>query len=206
MTDTIVKVTPNDDCFSITWIITNKCNYSCMYCPSYLHAGDRIHSLDQMQSYWIDIFNKTRHKNLKYKISFSGGEVTSNKDFLPFINWLRENYKDYINMILLTTNGSASVNYYIKLFNIVDNISFSFHSEHANEKLFFDKMIKLKKTISHKNFMHINIMNEYWIKDRIPMYTRILNKNHISHSINVIDYKIGTRIMPIMKGKANLEI
>jgi MoaA/NifB/PqqE/SkfB family radical SAM enzyme len=177
-----------------------------MYCPDFLHAGDRIFSLSEMQSYWIDIFDKSRHKNLKYKISFTGGEVTINKDFLPFVKWLRENYKDYIHMILLTTNGSASVSYYTKLFNVVDNISFSFHGEHANEKLFFDKMVKLKKTISTKNFMHINIMNEHWIEDRIPLYTRILIKNHISHSINIIDYTVGTRMVPIMKGKANLEI
>jgi organic radical activating enzyme len=177
-----------------------------MYCPDFLHAGDHVYSLSDMQSYWIDIFNKTHHKNLKYKISFTGGEVTINKDFLPFVEWLRKNYKNHIQMILLTTNGSASVNYYTKLFKSINNISFSFHGEHANEKLFFDKMIKLRKIIAHKNFMHVNIMDEYWIKDRIPLYTQILEKNHISHSVNMINYNIGTRVVPILKGKTNLEI
>jgi MoaA/NifB/PqqE/SkfB family radical SAM enzyme len=205
-TPSIIKITPNVECFSITWTITNKCNYDCMYCPDFLHAGDHVYSLSDMQSYWIDIFNKTHHKNLKYKISFTGGEVTINKDFLPFVEWLRKNYKNHIQMILLTTNGSASVNYYTKLFKSINNISFSFHGEHANEKLFFDKMIKLRKIIAHKNFMHVNIMDEYWIKDRIPLYTQILEKNHISHSVNMINYNIGTRVVPILKGKTNLEI
>ena len=205
-TPSIIKVTPNVECFSVTWTITNKCNYDCMYCPDFLHAGDQVYSLSEMKSYWMDIFHKTQHKNLKYKISFTGGEVTINKDFLPFVEWLRENYKDHIHMILMTTNGSASVKYYTKLFNSINNISFSFHGEHANEKIFFDKMVKLRRTISPKKFMHINIMNEYWIEDRIPLYIQLLEKNYISHSVNLIDYKIGTRVVPILKGKTNLEI
>ena len=64
MTNTIVKVIPNDTCFSITWVITNKCNYDCMYCPAELHAGDAIYSLSKMQSYWLDIFNKTEVKEI----------------------------------------------------------------------------------------------------------------------------------------------
>lgn len=206
MANAIVKVIPNDACFSITWVITNKCNYDCMYCPAALHAGDAIYSLSKMQSYWLDIFNKTRDKNLKYKISFTGGEVTTNKDFAPFLLWLRTHYNNYIHMILITTNGSASVSYYKKLYNNVDNISFSFHGEHANEQLFFDKMIKLKQTINSKNFIHVNIMNEFWIKDRIPMYTSLLDQHNISYSVNEINYKSGTRTMPILKGKTNLEI
>ena len=209
MTNSIIKITPNVECFSINWVITNKCNYNCMYCPAVLHAGDRVYSLSKLQSYWIDIFNKTRSKNLKYKICFSGGEATTNKDFIRFVKWLREQYNEYIYQIVLTTNGSASLSYYKKLFTIVDNISFSFHSEHADEKLFYDKIIKLRKTISpmsSKNFMHINIMDEYWNTDRIPLYTKLLDKYKISYSINEIQYSYGTRTFPILKGKTNLEI
>lgn len=202
----IIKITPNVECFAVTWTITNKCNYDCMYCPEYLHAGDRTYSLDQMKSYWMNIFDKTKNKNLKYKILFTGGEVTINKDFLPFIEWLRENYKDHIHMILISTNGSASVKYYIKLFKVIDNISFTFHGEHADEKLFFDKMIKIRRSISPKKFMHINIMDEYWTQDRIPLYTSLLETNYISYSVNRINYTLGTRTVPILKGKANLEI
>lgn len=209
MTNSIIKITPNEPCFSINWVITNKCNYDCMYCHDYLHSGKNVYSLSQLQSYWIDIFNKTRNKNLKYKICFSGGEPTSNKDFIKFVIWLREQYDEYIHKIVLSTNGSASLAYYKKLFTMVNNISFSFHSEHADEKKFFDKMIKLRKTISPmstKNFMHINIMNEYWNVERIPLYTELLDKYKISYSVSEIAYSHGTRTFPILKGKANLEI
>jgi len=206
MVPKVIKITPVESYFSITWTITNKCNYDCMYCPAALHAGDHVYSLSKMQSYWLDIFAKTQDKNLKYKISFTGGEVTTNKDFAPFVAWLRENYNDRIHSILLTTNGSASVAHYTKLYHSVDNISFSFHGEHADEKLFYDKMVKLKKIIDPKNFIHVNIMNEYWIKDRIPLYTKILTGHEISHSINSINYSSGTRTVPILQGRTNLEI
>jgi len=206
MVPNVIKITPVESYFSITWAITNKCNYDCMYCPAALHAGDHVYSLSKMQSYWLDIFAKTQDKNLKYKISFTGGEVTTNKDFAPFVAWLRENYNDRIHSILLTTNGSASVAYYTKLYHSVDNISFSFHGEHADEKLFYDKMVKLKKIIDPKNFIHVNIMDEYWIKDRIPLYTKILTGHEISHSINSINYSSGTRTVPILQGRTNLEI
>ena len=132
--------------------------------------------------------------------------MTTNKDFAPFVAWLRKNYNDRIHSILLTTNGSASVVYYTKLYHSVDNISFSFHGEHADEKIFYDKMVKIKKAIDPKNFIHVNIMDEYWIKDRIPLYTKILTDHEISHSINSINYASGTRTVPILRGQANLEI
>lgn len=206
MTAKIIEITPVENYFSITWAITNKCNYECMYCPSELHSGSTQYTFDQMQKYWLDIFDKTKSKNLKYKLSFTGGEVTINKDFVPFLKWLRSNYGEYIHMILVTSNGSASISYYKKLYEVVDNVSFSFHSEHADEREFYEKMIELKQRIDSEKFIHVNIMNEHWIKERIPLYVKVLTDNNISHNVNEINYSIGTRTIPILKGKLNLEI
>jgi hypothetical protein len=107
---------------------------------------------------------------------------------------------------LLTTNGSASFNYYKKLFESVNNVSFSFHSEHANEKRFFDTVINLKNVIDQHKFLHVNIMDEHWNRDRIPHYVRILSDNNISYSINHVDYNIQTRTIPIFKGQSNLNV
>lgn len=206
MTSKIVKITPLEKCFSISWHLTNWCNYDCMYCPAEYHSNTRQYSFEQLQNHWLEIFDKTKLQNLKYKISFSGGEVTINKDFLKFAKWLRDEYSDHIHLLLVTTNGSASLNYYLKLFDEIDNISFSLHSEHADEKAFFDKIIGLKSQISAKNFLHVNIMNEFWNEERIQLYTKILDEHKISYSINDIDYSLKTRTFPILKGKTNLEI
>ena len=156
-----------------------------MYCPAALHAGDQVYSLSKMQSYWLDIFAKTQDKNLKYKISFTGGEVTTNKDFAPFVAWLRENYNDRIHSILLTTNGSASANYYIKLAQVVESISFSTHSEFMDEEEFLDKTVRINSVMirPHKSF-HVNIMDEPWNKQGIARYKLFLDEHKISYTVN----------------------
>lgn len=201
----IISVSPVENFFSITWLLSKRCNYDCMYCSTDWHdTTSKFESLNELKTYWVSIYEKTKHKKLNYKISFSGGELTGNKNFLPFVKWLRENYQTEIHSILFTTNGSATFSYYKKLFNFIDNISFSFHSEHADEKKFFDLILKLKLEMDKHNFLHVNIMNEFWNKERIVYYEKILSENNISYSVNSINYDIGHRKIPIMKGKLNL--
>jgi molybdenum cofactor biosynthesis enzyme MoaA len=178
-----------------------------MYCPTAWHdVSGAVHDLETLQSAWHSILSKTQHLKLPYKISFSGGELTTNKNFLPFVQWLQKDHNSKIFSILLTTNGSASAAYYSKLFKAVNNISFSLHSEHVNEQRFFNTVIALKKSIASDRFLHVNIMNEWWNQDRIKLYVKLLSDNHISHSINEIDYGLQTRTIPIFKGQLNLNV
>jgi hypothetical protein len=162
--------------------------------------------LELLKQRWQSVFGKTAHKNLPYKISFTGGEVTVNKSFLPLLRWMRENYQPNIAKILVTSNGSASLNYYTKLYALVDNLSLSFHSEHADEQKFFDLAIKLRQNLLPGKHLHVNIMNEVWNQHRIPEYQRILDQHNISNVVNNIDYSKQTRSFPIMKGESNLDI
>jgi MoaA/NifB/PqqE/SkfB family radical SAM enzyme len=108
MTNKIIKIKPAQHLFNITWMLGANCNYDCMYCPRELHDTSKPHDLETLKKVWTNIYNKSVDKNLKYKISFTGGEVTANKSFLPLIQWLREVYPE-IKMISITTNGSASI-------------------------------------------------------------------------------------------------
>jgi hypothetical protein len=177
-----------------------------MYCPSYLHDSHSLHyTLEKLQKQWLDVYEKTQKTKLRYKICFTGGEVTTNKDFLPFIKWLKSDFLSIMHQILVTTNGSASLKYYCKLYEFVDNISFSFHSEHADEKDFFGKMVELKTSVGSDRLMHVNIMDEFWNSERIPNYLKILQEHDISYSVNEINYAMKTRSEPVFKGKFNLE-
>lgn len=203
----VIQVFPTEEYFSITWELGRRCNYDCMYCGPQWHDSTSKHkSLEELKNNWIGIYEQSRYLKLKYKISFTGGEVTGNKNFYPFVQWLRKEYPTAIGQILLTTNGSATYKYYAKLFEVVDNISFSTHSEHIDEQAFFDMVVKLKQTIGSDKFIHVNIMNESWNQDRIPAYKQILMQHQISHNVNEIDYAHQTRTIPIMKGKLNLAI
>lgn len=177
-----------------------------MYCsPEYHNDTDGYHTLETLKTVWQNMHSKTKTRGLKYKIAFTGGEPTINKSFLPFVQWIRENYSQYIGKILLTTNGSANLSYYKKLYKYVDNISFSIHSEHIDEKKFFSLMRDLKNSIDDSKFLHVNVMNEFWNADRIKMYEEFLTSNQISYTVNEINYAYQTRTIPIFKGKLNIE-
>lgn len=178
-----------------------------MYCPPQWHDNkSKLHDLDTMQQAWQKIFEKTRTQGLKYKIAFTGGELTTNKHFLPFVSWLRNNYHDHVAKMMMTTNGSASYDYYLDLFEPLDNISFSVHSEHVDESIFFNKIIRLSQNIGPEKFLQVLVMDEFWNQQRIPHYVTLLEQNQISYTINKIDYSKQTRQLPIFKGNLNLEI
>lgn len=208
MSDTrIIAVKPTEKYFSLQWLVGTRCNYDCMYCSTAWHDDhSQHHSLDKLKEAWIKIYQQTHHLGLTYKISFSGGELTTNKNFLPFLAWLRSNYNHCIFKILLTTNGSASFKYYLRMFEFVDNITFSTHSEHINEKKFFGMIVDLHQQIDPSKFIEVAIMDEFWNQDRIKAYKKILEDHNISYSLDEINYSFKTREIPIFQGKLNLEI
>ena len=207
MLDPIVRVTPVPEYFSLTWMLGSRCNYDCMYCPTELHdSTSRPHDLVTMQEVWRNIYCKTQHKNLPYKISFTGGEVTANKNFFPLVEWLKTTYAD-VDMILLTTNGSASQRYYEKLAGVVDSISFSTHSEYMDEQRFFDTVLAVDRMMLRPTkSVHVNIMNEHWNQDRIKLYQQWLTQHNISYSVNQINYATATRTYILDQGVKNLAI
>jgi hypothetical protein len=158
-----------------------------MYCPTYFHNTTAVDAtLAQLKEKWHSIYNKTSEKGLPYKLTFTGGEVTINKNFLPFIQWLNEFYGSKIVECGITTNGSATKKVYLEL---VTFVSFSTHSEFFNEAKFFSTIVEvdsISKTLNKS--IHINIMNEYWNKTNIEKYCQFLTKNNINHSVNEIDY------------------
>lgn len=206
MGNKIISVIPVERIFSLTWRLTKRCNYDCMYCPPEWHDNFSKHlKLEEMQKVWDEVFSKTQHLGLKYKISFTGGEVTSNKHFKDFVLWLRTNYGGNISKILVTTNGSATTKYYKMLYEHVDNISFSIHSEFIDEQKFFDMIGVLRKWLGSSDRLHINIMNEYWNESRIPLYKQLLASLDINHSVNDVNYSKQIRTYPINLGKLNLD-
>jgi molybdenum cofactor biosynthesis enzyme MoaA len=191
---------------SLTWMIGSRCNYDCMYCPADVHDMTSTHAdLDKLKTAWNNLYNKTHTTGLSYKISFTGGEVTANKSFLPLIEYLKSG-RFPIGQLVVTTNGSASVNYYRRLGELVDSISFSTHSEFFNESEFFNKVREINEIMPRpKKSVHVNIMDEWWNRDRIELYKPWMDHYDIPYSINVIDYSQQIRQQPVLQGQYNLE-
>jgi organic radical activating enzyme len=201
----IIKVEPTVATVSLTWMIGARCNYDCMYCPTELHDMTSSHpNLEKLKDVWESFYKKTQEQNLPYKISFTGGEVTANKSFLPLIKYLQSG-KFNIHQIFITTNGSASLRYYQQLAQLVSGISFSTHGEFIKEQEFFTKVAAINQLmIRPERSCHVNVMNEFWNKSRIELYTKWLTDHNISYSVNEINYIDQTRMYPILQGTYNL--
>ena len=200
----IIRLEPVENAIIFTWMIGARCNSDCMYCPSWSHNDDGPHhTFEDLKTVWSNFYSATCDKNLPYKISFTGGEVTANKNFLPLIEFLRQ--QNVSIRILLTTNGSASKRYYQRLAALVDSISFSTHSELFDEQKFFEKVFLIdQQMIRPEKSVHVNIMDEYWNKDRIDLYKQLLDDRGVSYSVNAIDYSAKIRDFPVKKGQLNL--
>jgi organic radical activating enzyme len=179
-----------------------------MYCPPALHTSDNdTKSLDDLKKYWLEIFKKTSHLNKPYKINITGGEPTINKNFIPFLEWLRNEYGNYIKTIGVVSNGSASTQYYLKLFSFLDYLSLSTHSEHIQADRFFESAITLSDYARKNNkSFNINIMQEFWADKEIAEYIAQCKQHQISHTFSKIDYEKQNRTIPIFKNKLNDEV
>jgi MoaA/NifB/PqqE/SkfB family radical SAM enzyme len=206
MLEKIIQVEPTESYVALTWMIGSRCNYECVYCPPELHDMTSTHpDLEKLKASWDSFYEKTKHLNLPYKLSFTGGEVTANKSFLPLMEYLNSGNFN-IKQLIVTTNGSASENYYRRLTNSVTDISFSTHSEFFDEAEFFSKVRAINEImIRPKKSVHVNIMDEWWNKDRVPLYQEWLDTYNISYSVNKINYQRSGRTIPIINGVKNIE-
>ena len=201
----LIKITPIEDEFVISWIMHLRCNYDCMYCPENRHNNNgEMKSLDELKQYWLQIYNNTKHLNKKYKLQLTGGEITINKSFLPFIEFLRTEFGDKISHLGMNTNGSASTNYYLKVLKYVDSISFSTHTEHMDVDKFFATVKACSDYVRGipKKTCHLNIMDEYWAKEQIEDFVQRCKNDKIFYSMSPIFWQHKTRDHPIFKIKS----
>jgi MoaA/NifB/PqqE/SkfB family radical SAM enzyme len=114
-----------EDWFLVAWTLSNKCNYRCTYCPSYLHDGSTGHPEWDTIEQFVKNFN-IPGKSICYRIS--GGEPTYWKHFVNLAKLIKEqgNYFSFL------TNGSQTVEYYKEISKYADGIMISYHDEYAN--------------------------------------------------------------------------
>ena len=182
------SVTPFKDLFYLTWDIGPRCNFSCSYCPPRLHDKVSQHkSLEELQRIWSNLYKKTVHRGKSYRVDFTGGEVTLNPNFLPFIRWMRVNYSD-ISEISFSTNGTASIDYYREAIHYVNDITFSSHFEFAK----FDKLWKniLKTHIASvklRKLVYVCIMEENNYAEEMKNLEELCIKHRVPYSVIKVD-------------------
>jgi molybdenum cofactor biosynthesis enzyme MoaA len=197
----IIKISPTEDVFSISWIMHIRCNYDCMYCPPSRHNDtDPLPSLEELKTHWQQIFDKTHQLKKPYKLSISGGEPTINKNVLPFIAHLRQDFAEHIHHINFITNGSASKQYYLRLCKLVDSLSFSTHTEFMDVEKFLDNIQACSDDMKNNNkSCHVNIMDEFWASDTVKTISAFCQDNQINYTVSPIDYSFQTRTYPLLR-------
>lgn len=123
--------------FVVSWNLGNSCNLSCDYCPPFLNNGS---------IYWVenDVVKNTLLKIKNYfpdrqiRVEFTGGEVTTNPDFIDLMKFCHE--QRFNSMII--TNASRTESYWERLAPYLQTIICTFHPLNA-DKTHFEKIVDI---------------------------------------------------------------
>lgn len=128
--------------FSVDWYIGKRCNYSCSYCADYLHDNFSKHVSYKRMKLVVDKLYNRYGTNILF--SLTGGEPTINPDFIKLCKYMKKDLQIYD--CSLTTNGARNKDYFLKLYEFLDNITISFHFEWMHDKVdeFVEKVLALE--------------------------------------------------------------
>ena len=124
----------------IDWYIGKRCNFACSYCADFIHDNYSKHVPFDKMKMFVDKIVARYGTNVHW--SLTGGEPTLNPDFIQLLEYLQD--KKY--QISVCTNGSRTIEYMYKMYELVDNITYSLHFEHITPKLnaFTEKALQLE--------------------------------------------------------------
>jgi len=136
--------------FTVSWITTRYCNYSCSYC--WPHARSSVPDKKPTELYlktMDSIKAQARANNFtNFHFSFSGGEPTANKQFMPLVEHYCNDKEAEYQSIHMTTNLSPGPIWWDKYIHNTKSlqrrsVTASFHAEFADEQKFGDTCLQL---------------------------------------------------------------
>lgn len=169
---------------TVTWEISNKCNYSCWYCPEYLHSGtDGWPDLEKS----LDFFEILSSRNKNVDISLIGGEPTLWPKLTEFLKRLPENVRAEV-----VTNGSRTIAWWERTKPYLDKVVFTFHPNTAREEHVFSvaKMLDLSGVETH-----VLLMLDPPHEDRLHDLAAKLKDNGIEYQFKAIFPNFGPNMM-----------
>ena len=176
--------------YLIAWTLSNKCNYRCSYCPSFLNDGSSGWPEWSVVEHFIKNFN-VQGKELCFRIS--GGEPTYWKHFMDMAKLVKEQG----HIFTFLTNGSKTAEYYKEISQYSDGIILSYHPQYADNNHIVD-IIKSVNCPMGVNLMMVPEDFEkleevaklfYNSSDKVTIWPKlILDKQPETYSNNVADY------------------
>lgn len=130
--------------FLLDWELTMKCNLDCGYCPTGLYNGhdnsqphppldECLKTIDFMYEY-VDSYMKFKPKWSRHVVlNVYGGESLYHPDIIEILEQARSKYRPYCNdwtlTITTTTNGVISKNQMLRIAELIDEFTVSYHAE-----------------------------------------------------------------------------
>ena len=177
----------------INWLLGTKCNFSCSYCPPWLHEGDvdwlnNYHKwparyLKNVQKFVSAVINHYAPKKVYFE--FTGGEVTLWKDLIPLAKFIKENNAT----IGIISNGTRPLRWWRENKKYFDHVCFSYHSEFSKS----EKFLNVIKEVNGELRTHVNIMMNpsHW-DECIDLAEKIVdNCNNISLALQPLMEGLG---------------
>lgn len=178
-------------------ILTNRCNFKCLYCRGIKKELQGDLTLEQAKEI-IDIWCSGNLHNIR----FSGGEPTIWKELLELVKYTKS--KPSIEHIAISTNGSASLEFYQKLVDAgVNDFSISLDAccsstadTMAGTNSHFEHISEVIKYLSSKTYVSVGV---------------VLDKQNNQELLDIVAYasSLGVsdiRIIPSAQSNHHLDI
>lgn len=160
-------------CF-VTWAMSNKCNYSCWYCPDELHNGS--HGWPDLE-YSIEFFKWLSKKHEYVFIDLQGGEPTLWPNLLKFLQALPENVE-----VELTTNASRTLRWWNTAIPYLKRVTISYHASFATS----DHIIEVCKLLINKVNLSVLFLYDPACADVIESTNLALSELDVNTNIKAI--------------------
>lgn len=126
----IKSMMPNN-LLRIELFLSDYCNYECWYCTP--EFWGKNYKWPKLESFKENIFHLFKHYEksgkTKFLVHIGGGEPTLWPDLIPFIKFIKKNFKSTISV---TSNCSKAISWWGKNSKELDHVHMSVHFEKAD--------------------------------------------------------------------------
>jgi MoaA/NifB/PqqE/SkfB family radical SAM enzyme len=173
----------NPETCVVAWEVSNKCNYSCWYCPEHLHSGTFG---------WPDVDESLRfintlssmHKNVF--ITFVGGEPTLWPKMLDFFKRLPDNVSTDI-----TSNASRTEEWWKRSKPFLNRVVLTFHPNTAD----VDHFVKIAELLNDEIDLYTMLMFDPAKEEKLRQVAKRLKESNISYHFKPIYPDFGPKML-----------
>jgi len=141
----------------VNWVLGNRCNYKCSYCPQELHDSsedDFYHPeyFPLIQKFSSEIISQIKMRDSEKEVCFlfSGGEITLYVKYFELLEYI----KSLGGKVAIVSNGSRPIEFWKNNKNFLDHLALSFHPQYSQ----IDHFKEIINLLGNHLPIHVNIM------------------------------------------------